>query len=181
MILSGDTELIGAWVFEQIGKPWHPWGRHAIGLVSDTNDVLAGVVFEDYTGACVSLHIAIAHPNVPLRKLITATAEYAFNQLGVKKVIGLVPSDNKAALALDLRLGFSPEAILKGIYPTADLVVLSMTREECRFLRPSGVHNGEKGQGSEGSRPDRLGGSVSGSGGHVDPGGERPAGVGQNH
>jgi len=131
--LSSDKDLIGPWVFHRIQKTWGPEGREVIGLVKD-DEVLAGVVFEDYTGAAMAVHIAVSHENVPLRKFLIAVADYAFNQMAVDKLIGLVPSTNTPALGFDLRLGFKPEAVIKGVYPDGDLVILSLTKEDCRFL-----------------------------------------------
>lgn len=147
--LSADTALIGPWVFAQINKPWHPVGKEALGLVRD-GEVLAGVVFEDYTGVAVSVHIAIGDKHAPVRQLFIAACEYAYNQLGVNKVVGLVSTANLAALSLDLRIGFTPEAIIKGIYPDGDLVILSMSKEDCRWLRrPKEVKNGQQSEDSE--------------------------------
>lgn len=132
--LSFDKFLVGPWVFSKIGKVWSPEGREVVGLV-DGDIVLGGVVYEDYTGSSVCCHIAIAHPHVPLRKLLVAAARYAYNQLGVKKVIGMVPSNNEDALRMDFRLGFELEAIVRDVFPDgSDMVILTMTREQCRFL-----------------------------------------------
>lgn len=133
--ISFDKHTIGPFVFRNAHKAWGPEGREAIGLV-DGDRVLAGVVFEDYSGpgGSVCLHVAVAHPNVPLRKLITTCFMYAFNQLAVEKLIGLVPSTNKEALTFDVKLGFKPEAVIEGAFPDGDLVVLTMNREQCRYL-----------------------------------------------
>jgi RimJ/RimL family protein N-acetyltransferase len=131
--LSFDKDLVGSWVFNQVGKCWGPEGREAIGLVRD-GEVLAGVVFEDYTGVAIQAHIAISSPRVPFRKLLSAAAGYAFNQLRVEKILGMVPSSNKAALKMDLRIGFRPEAVIKGVFKDADLVIMSMAREDCSFI-----------------------------------------------
>lgn len=136
--LTLDKHLIGPFVFRHVNKAWGPEGREAIGLV-DGDRVLAGVVFEDYSGpgGSVCVHVSLAHSNVPLRKLITATFWYAFQQLGVEKVLGLVPSTNKEALKFDVKLGFKAEAVIENAFPDGDLVILSMTRAECRFIPKS--------------------------------------------
>ena len=137
--LSVDKDLIGPWVFRRIQKVWSPAGREVVGLVRD-GEPLAGIVFEDNTGVCMTCHIAIAHEHVPLRKLLVAAADYAYNQSGVHKLIGMVRSTNLPALKFDIRIGFKPEAILKDVYPDGDLVVLSMTRDDCKFVpRPRQV------------------------------------------
>jgi hypothetical protein len=132
-MLSFDKDLIGPWVFKQIGKPWGPEGREAIGLVRGT-EVLGGVVFEDYTGVCIQAHIALSSARVPCRKLLSAAAGYAFNQMGVQKILGVVRSTNLPALKMDMRIGFKPEAVIKGVFEDGDMVIMSMTREDCSFI-----------------------------------------------
>lgn len=131
--LTFDKHVVGPWVFTKIGKVWGPEGREAIGLERD-GEVVAGVVLEDFTGVAASLHVAIDNPHIPVRKLLVATAGYCFNQLKLDKVIGVVPSSNAAALKFDYGIGFRPEAIIKGVYPGADMVIMSMTREQCSFI-----------------------------------------------
>lgn len=133
MELSTDKHLVGPFVFGEVNATWGPEGREAIGLVKD-GVVLAGVVLENFTGRSAMCHIAIAHPRVPVRKLVVAVANYAFNQLGVEKLIGPVPSTNMQAIQFDLRLGFQPEAIIRDAVPGGDMLIFSMTREQCKFL-----------------------------------------------
>jgi len=133
--ISMDKNFIGPWIAKRINMDWYPQGRETIGLYREEDkEILAGVLFEDYTGACVSTHISIANPNVPIRKLLVTCAMYAFDQLGCKKVLGLVPSNNTEALNFDIKIGFKPEAIIKDVFNDADMLVLYMTREECSFL-----------------------------------------------
>ena len=131
--LSTDKHLIGPWVFRRVQKTWAPEGREVVGLVKG-EEVLGGMVFEDYTGACMSVHMALAHEHVPVRKLLIACAQYAYNDMGVHKLLGLVRASNLPALKFDLRIGFKAEAIIKDVYPDGDLVVLSMTRDDCKFV-----------------------------------------------
>lgn len=136
--LTFDKDLIGPWVFRRVAKVWGPEGREAVGLVGEDGIPVAGIVFEDYTGqgGSVSLHISIDNPNIPIRNLLVTAASYCFDQMGVNKVVGLIPSNNVDALRFDMRLGFKPEAVLKDIYPDGDLVILTMYKHECRFYRP---------------------------------------------
>lgn len=131
--LSDNKDLIGPWVFRRINRAWAPEGREALGLV-DGDRVLAGAVFEDYTGRAVTGHMAIAHSNVPLRKLLGSVFYYVFVDLGVDKFLGFVDSTNLAALKLDVKLGFRPEAVIKDVFPNGDLIIMSMDKAECRWL-----------------------------------------------
>ena len=59
---------------------------------------------------------------------------YPFEQLQVKKILGLVESDNAEARKLDEHLGFTLEATLKDAAPKGDLLIYSMTRDQCKWL-----------------------------------------------
>jgi len=131
--LSTDKNLIGPWVFNRINKTWAPQGREAIGLVRG-DEVLGGVVFEDWNLKSVSAHMAWADPSVSARRLILAVFHYAFIDLGAEKVVGCVNSANKAALKTDLRLGFRPEAVIEGVFPDGDLVIVVMDRSACPWI-----------------------------------------------
>lgn len=133
MNLSDDRDLVGPWVFARISKPWHPVGRTVVGVVHD-DAVRAGVVFEDYTNTCVTMHVAVDNPHGALRKLVPASFHYAFIQLGVIKAIGMVNSSNTASLRFSLKLGFRAEAIIPDVFPDGDLVILGMHRSACRWI-----------------------------------------------
>jgi RimJ/RimL family protein N-acetyltransferase len=45
-----------------------------------------------------------------------------------------VPSGNKRALHFDKRMGFKEVARIKDAHPDGELIILSMRRDECRFL-----------------------------------------------
>jgi hypothetical protein len=132
--IVSDKDLIGPWVFAKVGHPWYPEGREAIGIVRD-GEVLAGTIIEDYTGCCAQMHIAIAHPHVPLRKFVVAGFHYVFEYLNCRQVLGFVKSTNTKALKFDVRLGFEAIAIVPNVYPGGvDLVILRMERSRCPWI-----------------------------------------------
>lgn len=133
MNISFDKELVGPWVFHRIGKVWGAEGREAIGVVDD-EQVYGGVVFEDYTKVAIQVHIALAHPHVPIRKLLVTAAMYAYNQLGVDKILAMVKSANDESINFITKIGFRPEAMVVDVFPDGDLLIFSMTRSQCRFL-----------------------------------------------
>lgn len=61
--------------------------------------------------------------------------DYPFNQLKLNKIIGVVDSMNTQALKFDKHLGFVEEAVIKDAGPKGDLHILTMTRQQCRFLK----------------------------------------------
>ena len=93
------------------------------------------MIYNCYTGASINIHIAGFDPRWGDRDLVWVGFDYPFNQLGCKKVIGQVPSYNDLALEFDLKLGFKIEAVIKDVFPNGDLFVVSMLKEDCRFLK----------------------------------------------
>lgn len=134
---SNDIQLLGPWVWDQMGSTTYgSTGKSAIGVVDDDGTIRWAVVYDNYeSGGSVQMHIAITDPKYVTRRAISAVFEYPFYQLGVKKVLGFVNSENLKALSFDLRLGFEVEAIVNDVYERGDLYILSMTREKCRWLR----------------------------------------------
>lgn len=129
-----DAERIGPWVCERAGGTWLVGRGTAIGLERD-GKLIAGTLFEDFNGANVLMHVA-AEPGRQWLNLtyLNRCFDYPFNQLGVRRVTGIVPSSNTDALRFDLHLGFKQEAVLEGAHPDGDLIVLRMMREECRWI-----------------------------------------------
>lgn len=123
---------------QQIGAATHvhyvPGADHCLSRAKDGR-LLGGVIFQGYTGASIELHTAGFDPHWMCRDLIWATFAYPFLQLGCLKVIGRVAETNRRALELDLKLGFIEEARIRDAYPDGDLIILTMRRDACRWLK----------------------------------------------
>lgn len=104
--------------------------------VSRTRDgkLLGGVIYSGFTERSISLHMAGFAPKWANRDMIWACFHYPFIQLGCQKIFGQVPANKPETLELDLKLGFKIEACIKDVFPDGDLFVLSMYRDECRWL-----------------------------------------------
>jgi RimJ/RimL family protein N-acetyltransferase len=111
-------------------------GGTAIGLESD-GELVAGVVFDQYTKASVSMHVAaLEGRNWLTRDYLTCCFAYAFIQLGVNRVTGLVRMDNTQAQKFDEHLGFVREGVLrKACKDGTNIILYGMLRDECRFIR----------------------------------------------
>lgn len=102
-----------------------------IGL--ETNGKLVAVAgFDSYNGASMQVHLAITGRLT--RKFIRHVYNYAFNTAKVYKLVGLVSSTNEKALKFDFHSGFVEEGRVVGGYPDGDIVILTMTRKQCRYL-----------------------------------------------
>lgn len=99
--------------------------------------LLGGVIFQGYTGASIEMHVAGFDPFWLSRDMLWAVFAYPFIQLRCLKVIGRVKQTNSKALEFDLKLGFKEEARISDVYPDGDLFILTMRREDCRWLKLS--------------------------------------------
>lgn len=97
-------------------------------------EIAGGIVYREYTGASVTMHVAGFDKRWGNRDILWAAFHYPFVQLGCKKVFGQVAADNCGALEFDIKLGFKEEARIKDVFPSGDLILLSMYREECKWL-----------------------------------------------
>lgn len=96
---------------------------------------LGGVIFSNYTGESIGIHMAGWTPYWVNRDVLYVTFDYPFNQLGVKRIFGLVPEDKQDVVDIDRRLGFKVVTRIEGVFPgNVACVVMRMDREDCRFL-----------------------------------------------
>ncbi len=130
-----DVERIGPWVAERTGGSYYPGSGQAIGLERD-GKLIAGVLYDNCNGKSVQMHVASDGSRRWMTKeYLHICFDYPFRQLGVRKIIGLVDSENSDALRFDLALGFVVEHVVKDAGRYGDQVILSMTPEQCRWNR----------------------------------------------
>jgi RimJ/RimL family protein N-acetyltransferase len=102
---------------------------------SENGELLGGVIFKDYTGRSITIHVAAFNPRWINPDMLWITFHYPFEQLGVQKIFGQVCVKNSRALEFDRKLGFKEEAIIRDVYPDGDMILLGMYRDDCRFLK----------------------------------------------
>ena len=130
-----ESDRVGTWVMQQNDGVWLPGQGFCFGVEDSEGRLIAGVAFDNYNVASVQIHVAaLPGKNWISKSLLEQVFSYPFRRLGVKKLIGLVGSTNAEALKFDLALGFRIEATLKDAYPDGDLLILSMTQDQCRWL-----------------------------------------------
>lgn len=127
-----DKDRVGPWVCERTGGSYDPACAAAIGW-EEGGELVAGTLYDMFNGRSICMHVAVEKP---VTRTFTRTCfDYPFNQLGVQKVIGLVDSTNDSALRFDRHLGFVEEARIADAGKTGDLVLLTMTRQQCRWIQ----------------------------------------------
>lgn len=138
--ISADQDIaqrVGLpWAWQRVGCEIPPKEAKAI-MLFDDNHLCAVTMYTDYTGGNVSMHIASdGSKRWMTRAFLRASFAYPFEQLGVRRVTGLVAVSNPTALRFDLHLGFKHEGRMRAAAQDgSDLLVLGMLRHECRHLR----------------------------------------------
>ena len=139
MIVFGN-EHFGRVIAEAAGTTFNPEVDRCIARV-ERQELWGGVVFQNYTGASIGIHVAAFRDDWINKDMLWVTFHYPFVQLGCKKIFGLVPVSNRKALEFDLKLGFKIEATITDVFDDGDCAVVSMRKDECRWLRvrPTGL------------------------------------------
>jgi RimJ/RimL family protein N-acetyltransferase len=139
-VVYGQDQRICKWVGDRVDEDNFGSGAIAIGL-EDDGELIAGVVFNMYTGPSISMHVAAVPGSYWLnRDFLWRSFAYPFIQLGCRRVTALVRSDNAASHRFVRHLGFTEEGLLRRACTDGmDMVVYGMLLEECRWL---GVKHG---------------------------------------
>jgi hypothetical protein len=127
-LVYGDDERVGRWIAERTDGEYRP-GAKCIGL-ERRGELIAGCMVDWFNGASCYMHIAAEGRHWLNRDFLWHCFHYVFHQIGARVAIGLVPSNNAAALRFDKHLGFTELARIPGGHPDGDLVVLTITKEQ---------------------------------------------------
>jgi len=124
----------GEKIAKMAGALLHPHDQ-TVARVNDNGELLGGVIFTNYTGASICIHVGAFRPNWINRNMLYATFAYPFLQLGVNKVIGQVGKHNEKAVKFNTSVGFTLETTVKDVFPEGDMLIMTMYKEDCRHLR----------------------------------------------
>lgn len=119
-----DGLRIAAWFGRAVGKPQSaPYAT--LGCL-EGDDLCNALLFNDYNGANIELHMA----GKIKRSLIREGMRYAFLQLGVQRITAKPYHSNEKLLAILPRLGFVQEGIVMQRYygPNDDAIVFRLDR-----------------------------------------------------
>lgn len=110
-------------------------GLKGLGLEVD-GELVAGVLYENYTGHNVWMHVAAVPGRRWLnREYLHYCFYYPFEEMGCKRVSGWVEAHNEDARRFDEHLGFRQEAVLHGAaHDGGDVILYVMWRDECKWL-----------------------------------------------
>jgi Acetyltransferases, including N-acetylases of ribosomal proteins len=129
------TDELLRWAAERIGVERFKDDAKAIGQERN-GEICAVVVYDCFSETDCNMHIASDGSRKWLtRDLLVAAFSFPFVQCGFRRVTGLVPASNEAALRFDEHIGFRRE----GYHPLAapdggDLISLGLLRKDCRYI-----------------------------------------------
>jgi len=132
LIICDRQDELGEWLCSRTGGTYVKGDTTYIGL--ETNGKIVGVAgYEGFNRASVRVHLAVDGKITP--EFLWFGFYYPFEQLKVRKLIGLVSSSNKKALRLNKHFGYVQEGLIRDAAPDGDIHILTMTKEQCKFLR----------------------------------------------
>jgi RimJ/RimL family protein N-acetyltransferase len=132
VIVWNREDEVGQWVCQRLGGTFHRDQATAIGYEKD-GSLVGGVIFDRYMGRSICLHIA-GEGQWLTKGFLKACFSYVFNQMKVLKAVALVESTNTKSLRLTKKLGFQPQAVIPDAGWTGDLLIHTMTPDQCRWL-----------------------------------------------
>ena len=133
--LFGDSDLVKQWMAPRFGGPAPLPFCSTIAHVEDGQSLLGAVWLENYNGASVTAHIVGEGRRWLTRRFLEDLFHYVFVVLGCRKVIGIVREANRHARQFDEKLGFRLEACIADADPEGALLIYSLRREDCKFLK----------------------------------------------
>lgn len=138
MIVSSNTDQNRAalWGFLQMMGVHLPKSDdfQALGRVGVEGKLIGVVGFNGFVGTTACMHTA-GFGNWVSRALISQSFHYPFVQVGIRHLFATVAADNKKALRFDRKMGFKDwNVIPQGWKDGVDLIILKMSREECRWI-----------------------------------------------
>lgn len=133
VIVTQPKEDIGRFVALTQGRP-EPWGNFTtIGSVVNGR-LVAGVVYNNFSGAGCCAHIGSVGKHWLTREFLYAIFDYPFNQLQLRRITVLTARRNKKARKFVDRLGFKYEGCVRHALPDDDWIMYGMLREECTHI-----------------------------------------------
>lgn len=97
-----------------VGVPYNPRSV-SLSRVKDAV-LLGGVVFYDFTGESMCVHVGAWDDHWLNRDMLFCMFDYPFNQMRAKRVFAKIPADNAHSLAFNDKLGFRTVASIEGVY-----------------------------------------------------------------
>lgn len=133
-IIYDQPERVGRWVCSKTGGTYTKDDSTAIGL-EDDGELIWGAYYNMFNTQSVAIHFSSEQGRRLNYAFIKAAFMYPFLQLGVKKLIGLVDERNVKSARFVANLGAVLEARIKDASPGGDLLIFTMTPDQCKYIK----------------------------------------------
>ena len=128
-MVYGQDEFVAPWVQARLPDS-RGWQFPAtIGILKD-GELIAGLVYHDYTRRSIQISMASTSPEWCNRRTLKRIFGYPFVQLKVSRITVCTHVNNERMRSLANRLGFVQEGVLREGYPDGDMIVYGMLAEE---------------------------------------------------
>ena len=108
-----------------------------IGFI-ENNNILGGLLFSDYDGHNIFVHLALDTPRVCQRRFIKMMFSYCFIQLKCSRMTAMCVNGYTRNERLLKGVGFTKEGVIRKVMKVKDKFVDSaiygMLKEECRWV-----------------------------------------------
>lgn len=132
--LVTDNVSHGTKIARAAGVSYEPNKDHNLATLRG-DELLGGVIFKNYRGSSVEIHMAGFDPYWITRNMVWAISGYAYTQLNVSKVIAIIEETNFDSLAIARKVGFIEEARIREACADGDLLFLTLRKDDCRHLK----------------------------------------------
>ena len=108
-----------------------------IGMIEDKK-ILGVVIFSDYDGNNIFVHVALDTPRACQRDTIRLMFDYAFNQAKCNRVTATCDNNYSRIKKLIEGVGFKKEGVLKNMMKIkdayVDAAIYGMLKEDCKWV-----------------------------------------------
>ena len=138
-IVTENQSKLRRWLSEA-GKYDYSQNTACIGQEKD-GKLIAVVGYSNFLPNSCQMHIASTDVLWPTKDFLFAVFDYPFNKLEVKVIIAPICKGNVKPLNMCRKLGFEQVADIPYGHPDGDLIVVTMKRNQCKWLQ-QGESNG---------------------------------------
>lgn len=128
----------GQQIAHAAGTGFDPHVDKVISRITVAGKLMGGFIFTNYSKVAMQVHCAGFMPRWLTPELLALVFDYPFNQLKVEQLIVTAPSTNAPNVKMYVRAGYTPITMIPRAVVGGDLLILSMTRDECKWLRYGG-------------------------------------------
>ena len=111
-LVFDDKERVGGWVAKQVGQLSSWGGYYAMGAAL-RGEIVAGIVFNNFTDSSATVHMAVSTPTKLLSELLNHAFVYAFQTCKLRRLTELVEANNAKSLKIIKHIGFVEEGVMR--------------------------------------------------------------------